>query len=91
MLGIVKRWANYLKSTVPDAGTGMMTHQTHGHPFEVYPCPQHTRVDCGMCGGSGFRAVCNKTACHEDGCQDGSCARSKDDYQKQETNKAKGR
>lgn len=66
---------------VPDAGDGMAPAflVKHGEPAEVYRCPQHTDADCAMCGGGGFRAICNKTACHEYGCQGDGCSRKKED------------
>lgn len=70
----------YSASVVPDAGASQLRHQPHGHPNEVYECPQHSGASCGFCGGSGYRAVCNSTACHEYGCQNGTCARTEADF-----------
>jgi hypothetical protein len=68
---------------VPDAGDGMAPAflVKHGEPGEVYRCPQHMGADCAMCGGGGFRAICNKTACHEYGCQGSGCSRKPEDMQ----------
>lgn len=70
----------YCASIVPDAGAGHLAQQPHGHPGEVYRCPSHSGSACELCGGTGYRAVCNSTACHEHGCQAGSCGRSEDDF-----------
>lgn len=68
-------------SLVLDAGTGMLNRraQKFGAPGEVYRCPAHSSGDCGMCGGTGFRNVCDSTHCHEYGCQ-GGCSRSREDF-----------
>jgi hypothetical protein len=70
---------------VPDAGCGMLHPKLHkwGSEFEVYPCPDHRGSGCSMCGGGGFRAVCNDTNCHEHGCDTGGCARTADDFRRQ--------
>ncbi|MBD1553848.1 hypothetical protein [Pseudomonas typographi] len=70
---------------VLDAGTGMLPGrlQRYGREFEVYRCPDHRNDDCGMCGGTGFRQICNQTACHENGCQ-GHCSRTADDFRAQQ-------
>jgi len=75
-----ERMARYNAKVGPDAGTGHMVSQRQGNPGEVYRCPEHAGVECELCGGSGYRAVCDSTACHEYGCQSGSCGRSEDDY-----------
>jgi len=64
----------YRKNIVSDAGTGMLRQQRYGHPGEVYRCPAHSGSDCGMCGGTGYRSVCNLTACHEHGCAGRGCS-----------------
>ena len=71
---------------VPDAGTGMLPRklQKWGVESEVYPCPDHRVVDCSMCGGGGYRAVCSKTECHEHGCATGGCGRTAADFRGQE-------
>ncbi len=51
---------------------------------EVYKCPRHADPECEMCGGGGYRSVCNKTACHEYGCQGGSCSSDKDAFEIQQ-------
>lgn len=70
----------YYKKVVPDAGTGMMREQRYGHPGEVYPCPRHSGAGCGMCGGSGYRSVCERTDCHEHGCSFGACGSTKAEF-----------
>lgn len=66
---------------VPDAGDGMFgAHEKWRRPWEVYSCPYHREGDCGMCGGTGFRKVCNLTACWEHGCQGAACRASADEY-----------
>ncbi len=66
---------------MPDAGVGMLgPREKWRRPWEIYPCPDHRKGDCGMCGGSGFRKACNLTACHEHGCQGTSCDASADEY-----------
>lgn len=70
-----------MNNQVPDAGAGMLNNQKHGRPGEVYRCPKHSGVDCAMCGGGGYRAVCNLTACHEHGCSFGSGGRTKEDFE----------
>lgn len=77
---IAKAYEAYRTSIVPDAGAAHLPHQPHGNPGEVYPCPSHSGASCALCGGSGYRAVCNLTACHEYGCQDGTCGRPASDY-----------
>lgn len=71
---------------VPDAGTGMLNirSQKFGVPGEVYRCPSHSARDCGMCGGTGFRSVCDSTRCHEYGCT-GGCSRSEEDFRIQQS------
>lgn len=81
--------SEYLNSVVPDAGTGMLDHQRHGNPGEVYRCPRHSGRNCSMCGGSGYRMVCNRTACHEHGCSFGSCGSTKADFDAQQSRKAR--
>lgn len=76
----------YRLSVVPDAGAGHLVRQPHGHPGEVYRCPSHSGSDCNLCGGTGYRAVCDVTVCHEYGCQTGSCGRTESDYQRQQPN-----
>ena len=71
-------------ATVPDAGTGHLRVQRYGKPGEVYRCPQHARGDCSMCGGSGYRSVCNRTECHEHGCAFGTCGSTKAHFDAQE-------
>jgi len=78
----------YRASIVPDAGGGHLVRQPHGHPGEVYRCPAHTGTACELCGGSGYRAVCDSTACHEYGCQSGTCGRSEDDFLRGQPNTA---
>ena len=70
----------YCSSTVPDAGVGHLIRQPHGHPGEVYRCPAHAGTDCELCGGTGYRSVCDITACHEHGCQFGACGRTQEDF-----------
>jgi hypothetical protein len=72
----------YRSRTVPDAGAGHLVRQPHGHPGEVYRCPTHAGTGCEVCGGTGYRAVCDATMCHEYGCQTGTCSRTEDDYQR---------
>lgn len=76
---------------VPDAGTGMLrpSRQKWGSPWEVYPCPSHAGAGCSMCGGTGYRSVCNSTACHEHGCQGGGCSSSAEMYRSQQARKEK--
>lgn len=81
---------NYLGAIVPDAGTGMLNVQQFGHPGEVYNCPRHTGKNCSMCGGSGYRNVCDKTDCHENGCNGEGCTSSKADFDRQQSSKRKG-
>ena len=69
---------------VPDAGTGHLHTQRYGMSGEIYRCPQHRSGDCGMCGGTGYRSVCNLTECHEHGCSFGSCGSSKALFDAQE-------
>lgn len=78
-----------MRSEVPDAGTGMMIRLCYGSPGEVYPCPRHTGAGCGLCGGTGYRSVCNRTACHEHGCSMGSCGSTKAEFEAQERRKSK--
>lgn len=70
--------------TFPDAGTGHLHVQRYGKTGEVYRCPQHARGDCSMCGGSGYRSVCNRTECHEHGCAFGTCGSTKAHFDAQE-------
>lgn len=72
--------AEYYKTVVPDAGTGMMCEQRYGHPGEVYPCPRHSGSKCSMCGGTGYRSVCDRTACHEHGCGGFGCDSTKEAF-----------
>lgn len=62
---------------VPDAGTGLMLKQAHGPESHIYKCPKHSGADCSMCGGSGYRIICNRTACHEHGCSFHNCGSTK--------------
>ncbi|WP_434695393.1 ead/Ea22-like family protein [Pseudomonas sp. Z1-14] len=73
---------------VPDAGTGMLPPrlQKHGRAGEVYRCPSHSGSHCSLCGGSGYRSICNQTACHEHGCQAKGCASSAEDFERQQRN-----
>lgn len=75
---------------MPDAGTGMLRLrlQKHGVPGEVYRCPSHSGSNCCLCGGSGYRAICDQKACHEHGCQASGCSRSAQDFILQEGRKA---
>lgn len=73
-----------MSNQVPYAGTGMMNRQRYGMPGEIYRCPRHTGPNCSMCGGSGYRSVCNRTACHEHGCSFGTCGSTKDKFDSQE-------
>jgi hypothetical protein len=73
-----------MANQVPDAGTGMMNRQRYGAPGEVYHCPRHSGPDCDMCGGSGYRSVCNRTACHENGCSLGLCGSTQAEFDAQE-------
>lgn len=66
---------------VPDAGGAHLALQPHGHPGEIYRCPEHAKSGCGLCGGSGYRSVCDLTVCHEYGCQNGACGRIESDIQ----------
>lgn len=75
---------DYYKSVVPDAGTGMLHEQRYGHPGEVYPCPRHSGNDCSMCGGAGYRSVCNLTDCHEHGCEGRGCSSTKEQFESQQ-------
>lgn len=68
----------------PDAGTGLMRKQRYGHPGEVYPCPRHSGAGCSMCGGSGYRSVCDRAGCDEHGCSFGSCGSTKEAFDAQE-------
>lgn len=52
-----KAYEAYRTSIVPDAGAAHLPHQPHGNPGMVYPCPSHSGASCGLCGGSGYRAV----------------------------------
>jgi hypothetical protein len=79
---ISEAYKKYRSSIVPDAGAGHLVRQPHGHPGEVYRCPSHTGPACELCGGAGYRAVCDSTACHEYGCQSGTCGRSEDDFKR---------
>jgi len=80
-----------LNTKVPDAGVGMLLprRQKWGVPGESYPCPSHSGANCSMCGGTGYRSVCNSTACHEHGCQDGGCSSSAERYRSQQARKVK--
>lgn len=80
---LASKLKQYRESVVPDAGAGHLLRQPHGHPGEVYPCPQHAGSGCALCGGTGYRAVCDSTACHEYGCQNGSCSRTQADHLQQ--------
>lgn len=71
---------HYCESIVPDAGAGHLVRQPHGHPGEIYSCPDHSGASCELCGGTGYRAVCNSTACHAYGCQSGTCGRSQEEF-----------
>lgn len=55
---------------VTDAGTEHLPQPLVGQHGEVKPCPsQHAAgEDCELCGGTGFRRVCNMGECHEYGC-----------------------
>jgi len=79
---------------VPDAGTGMLNRQKHGQDGEVYPCPKHSGEGCSLCGGSGYRTVCNRAACHEHGCSFNNCGSTKSAFDIQqrriERNKQRG-
>ena len=77
------------KKETPDAGTGMLPlrMQKYGEPGEVYLCPTHTGDSCIYCGGAGFRVVCDRTTCHEHGCQGGGCARNAEDFRIQQMQK----
>lgn len=80
----------YYKTVVPDAGTGMMREQRYGHPGEAYPCPRHSGSNCSMCGGTGYRSVCDRTACHEHGCDgSGCCSSTKERFDIQQRIRAK--
>jgi len=72
--------ARYRDGIVPDAGAGLLVRQPHGNPGEVYRCPEHSGTACELCGGTGYRSVCNQTVCHEYGCQFGTCSRSENDF-----------
>lgn len=78
-------------NAIPDAGTGHLLTQRYGKPGEIYRCPQHASGDCGMCGGTGYRSVCNRTECHEHGCTFGSCDSSKALFDSQEARKKRTR
>lgn len=69
----------YCASSATDAGAAHLSHEPHGRQGEVYACPRHVGASCELCGGSGYRAVCNLTACHEYGCQQGTCGRIESD------------
>lgn len=75
---------------ISDAGTGMLPlkRQKYGAAGEVYLCPTHTGDSCSSCGGTGYRANCNHTSCHEYGCQSG-CSRSAEDFQIQKLRESK--
>lgn len=79
----------YYQSVVPDAGTGMMRVQRYGHPGEVYPCPRHSGSNCSMCGGTGYRSVCDRTACHEHGCNSDGCGSTKERFEAQQRARAR--
>ncbi len=72
---------------VPDAGTGGLNAQRYGNTGEVYRCPQHASGDCSMCGGTGYRSVCNRTECHEHGCSFGYCGSTKAQFDAQEASR----
>ena len=78
-----------MSGQVPDAGNP----RRHGKPGEVYRCPRSGWAecgdDCGMCGGSGYRSVCNRTACHEHGCSFGTCGSTKAEFDAQQSRKAR--
>ncbi len=78
-----------MSEQIPDAGTGMMNRQRYGSPGEIYRCPRHSGPNCSMCGGSGYRSVCNRTACHEHGCSLGSCGSTKAEFDAQERRKSR--
>lgn len=75
---------------VLDAGTGMlpMRQQKYGVEGEIYRCPAHAGSGCSSCGGTGYRAVCNTTGCHEYGCT-GGCSRSPEDFKLQKLRDSK--
>lgn len=49
----------------------------------------HICDNCDYCGGTGMRAICNKTYCHEHGCQGGGCSRTAEDYRIQQLHKSR--
>lgn len=77
-----------MSKQVPDAGTGMSGRQRYGVPGEIYRCPEHTGQNCDMCGGNGFRSVCNKTTCHDHGCAFGTCVATRVEFDAQELRKS---
>ena len=51
-----------------DAGSGHA-----GKSGDAVKCPC-CRTGCDHCGGTGYRAICHFTVCHEYGCSLGSCS-----------------
>ncbi|MNJ47542.1 hypothetical protein D3C77_427010 [compost metagenome] len=72
---------------VSDAGTGMLplNAQKWGRWGEIYPCHTHTGSNCSTCGGTGYRSICNRTDCHEHGCQGGACSSTKEQFAAQQS------
>jgi hypothetical protein len=61
---------------VDDAGTIESRRPLRGYVGEKLRCPEcpgTVRPSCGVCGGTGFRYVCDRTDCHEHGCSFGTC------------------
>lgn len=78
-------------AVVPDAGTGMLplSDQKWGRWGETHQCHAHTGSTCSTCGGTGYRSICNRTDCHEHGCQGGACSSTKEQFAAQQSNSLK--
>jgi len=44
-----------------------------GRLGEVVTCTHCRTSGCDMCGGTGYRKICDHTVCHEHGCYWGTC------------------
>lgn len=82
---------NISNAVVPDAGTGMLplSAQKFGRWGEIHQCHAHTGSNCSTCGGTGYRSICNRTDCHEHGCQGGACSSTKEQFAAQQSNSLK--
>lgn len=69
---------------VQDAGGSRV-----GRVGEVFRCTHcQSSGGCDFCGGTGYRAICNSTECHEHGCSVGSCGATQADFDNWERSRA---